>query len=89
MYKLYIAIGGGAYFCHRCGAKGSWYDFKSEIGGFGTDGTSVNGGGNGVSFLVACRPRNVVLVLLNSVENEPTSHSLKSLDLSHSLTDTE
>lgn len=33
-YKCYIALGGGAYFCHRCGAKGSWYDLKSELGGF-------------------------------------------------------
>ena len=34
LYKIYIALGGGAYFCHRCGAKGSWYDLKSELGGF-------------------------------------------------------
>mgnify|MGYP003913160153 CR=1 FL=1 len=33
MYKLYISIGGGAYFCHRCGCKGSWYDFKNELSG--------------------------------------------------------
>ena len=33
MYKLYVSIGGGAYFCHRCGCKGSWYDFKNEISG--------------------------------------------------------
>ena len=34
MFKLYVQIGGGAYFCHRCGAKGSWYDFKMKLGGF-------------------------------------------------------
>ncbi len=33
MYKLYISIGCGAYFCHRCGCKGSWYDFKNELSG--------------------------------------------------------
>eukprot|EP00559_Dactyliosolen_fragilissimus_P009407 CAMPEP_0184859432 /NCGR_PEP_ID=MMETSP0580-20130426/4436_1 /TAXON_ID=1118495 /ORGANISM="Dactyliosolen fragilissimus" /LENGTH=740 /DNA_ID=CAMNT_0027356063 /DNA_START=844 /DNA_END=3066 /DNA_ORIENTATION=+ len=33
-YKLYVQIGGGAYFCHRCGASGSWYDFKKQFGGF-------------------------------------------------------
>jgi len=33
-YKLYISVGGGAYFCHRCGAKGSWYDFKMKLGGY-------------------------------------------------------
>ena len=33
-YKCYIALGMGAYFCHRCGCKGSWYDLKSELGGF-------------------------------------------------------
>lgn len=32
MYKLYIQIGSGAYFCHRCGAGGSWYDLKSQLG---------------------------------------------------------
>ncbi|EED86397.1 predicted protein [Thalassiosira pseudonana CCMP1335] len=36
-YKLYVSVGGGAYFCHRCGAKGSWYDFKSELGGFSVE----------------------------------------------------
>ena len=39
-------MGGGAYFCHRCGAKGSWYDFKSELGGFAVDGTSVGSAAN-------------------------------------------
>jgi hypothetical protein len=47
-YKLYIASGHGAYFCHRCGAKGSWYDLKSELGGFHiVDNTSAAGGGGG------------------------------------------
>jgi hypothetical protein len=26
--KIYIKIGDGVYFCHRCGAKGSWNDFR-------------------------------------------------------------
>jgi twinkle protein len=42
-YKLYVAVGGGAYFCHRCGSKGSWYDFKMKLGGYevvGMDGAS-------------------------------------------------
>ena len=31
-YKLYICTNGtGAYFCHRCGWKGSWFDFKHTI----------------------------------------------------------
>ncbi len=34
MFKIYVQIGGGAYFCHRCGAKGSWYDFKMRLGGY-------------------------------------------------------
>jgi len=65
MYKLYIQIGGGAYFCHRCGAKGSWYDFKMKIGGYdvvdsmgrssfgngggGSSSGSSSGGGGGYS----------------------------------------
>ena len=46
LYKLYIQIGGGAYFCHRCGAKGSWFDWKHHH----TSGTVVptkGGGGEG------------------------------------------
>lgn len=34
MYKLYISIGGGAYFCHRCANQGSWFDFKAKLGGY-------------------------------------------------------
>ena len=40
MYKIYISVGGGAYFCHRCGVNGSWYDFKSSLSGFTVDGTN-------------------------------------------------
>ena len=32
-HKIYIKIGDGVYFCHRCGAKGSWNDFKRHLGG--------------------------------------------------------
>ena len=47
-YKLYISMN-GAYFCHRCGEKGSWYDLKQRIGGFSVDGPSCGiptGAGN-------------------------------------------
>ena len=31
MYKLYVQIGGGAYFCHRCGSKGeATYNFMNN-----------------------------------------------------------
>eukprot|EP00984_Skeletonema_dohrnii_P007446 scaffold2701_cov137-Skeletonema_dohrnii-CCMP3373.AAC.5 len=43
MYKCYVKLGGGAYFCHRCGAKGSWYDLKSELGGFSVENTGQGG----------------------------------------------
>ena len=33
MWKLNIKVDSGCYFCHRCGAKGSWYDFKKKFGG--------------------------------------------------------
>ncbi len=46
LYKLYVKLGGGAYFCHRCGAKGSWYDLKSGLGGFSVENS---GGGGGYS----------------------------------------
>ena len=29
-YKLYISSSTGAFFCHRCGWKGSWFDFKKH-----------------------------------------------------------
>jgi twinkle protein len=29
-YKLYISTTTGTYFCHRCGWKGSWFDFKKH-----------------------------------------------------------
>ena len=40
LWKLYIKRGDGAYFCHRCGSKGSWFDFKSKLG-------ITSGGGGG------------------------------------------
>jgi len=30
-FKLYIATGSGAYFCHRCGKGGSWFDWKLRL----------------------------------------------------------
>ncbi|EEC45384.1 predicted protein, partial [Phaeodactylum tricornutum CCAP 1055/1] len=40
-HKCYLQIGGGAYFCHRCGNGGSWYDFKATLGGFHVTGAGV------------------------------------------------
>nr|CAG4716277.1 unnamed protein product [Naegleria fowleri] len=31
LWKLYIHRHTGAYFCHRCGSKGSWFDFKTSF----------------------------------------------------------
>jgi twinkle protein len=31
LWKLYIHRHSGAYLCHRCGNKGSWYDFKNRL----------------------------------------------------------
>jgi twinkle protein len=35
LWKLYLGAGaaGGAYYCHRCAAQGSWYDFRRKVGG--------------------------------------------------------
>lgn len=33
MYKLYVATGSGTYYCHRCGSKGSWFDFCKRLNG--------------------------------------------------------
>ena len=30
LWKLYFSKASGAYFCHRCGVKGSWFDFRAR-----------------------------------------------------------
>ena len=45
LYKLHIQIGGGAFFCHRCGTGGSWYDLKAHFGGFNVE-RGMGGGPN-------------------------------------------
>lgn len=32
-YKLYVDVVSGVYFCHRCGAKGSWFALRSRVSG--------------------------------------------------------
>ena len=32
IWKLYFKRSDGACFCHRCGFKGSWFDFKAKMG---------------------------------------------------------
>ena len=63
LYKLHIQIGGGAYFCHRCGTGGSWYDLKAKFGGFNVErglgsGTSSGRGGGGGGSLNTNRNGN-------------------------------
>jgi hypothetical protein len=41
LYKLHIKLGDGAYFCHRCGNGGSWYDFKAALGGYAPQTTTT------------------------------------------------
>lgn len=31
LFKLYVHKAQGVYKCHRCGASGSWFDFKSKV----------------------------------------------------------
>jgi twinkle protein len=38
MWKLYILKASGAFFCHRCGTKGSWFDLKQRLAGKGGSG---------------------------------------------------
>ena len=49
LYKIYIQIVDGAYFCHRCGKGGSWYDLKSAFGGFHVERGLGLGGSTGGS----------------------------------------
>lgn len=32
LYKLYVHAESGVYFCHRCSAKGGWWDLKRRLG---------------------------------------------------------
>ncbi|GAB0492116.1 hypothetical protein MMPV_003375 [Pyropia vietnamensis] len=32
-HKLYVAVASGAYFCHRCGAKGGWWALRRRLSG--------------------------------------------------------
>ena len=43
-WKLYVQRGSGAFYCHRCGVSGSWFDFKRRIGN-PDKATSVSSGG--------------------------------------------
>jgi twinkle protein len=48
LWKLYVRKADGAFFCHRCGNSGSWWDFKQRLGDL-PDGESaaasvINGG---------------------------------------------
>ena len=44
LWKLYIRRKDGAYFCHRCGAGGSWYDFKRKLGDGPAEGALASAG---------------------------------------------
>jgi hypothetical protein len=59
MYKCYVQIGGGAYFCHRCGGNGSWFDLKMNLGGIQVPGMAggSNGSGAGYQGAAASSPR--------------------------------
>ena len=55
LYKLYISRATGQFYCHRCGASGSWFDFKARLGDLspatapvGASAVGVGSGGGGV-----------------------------------------
>src|SRR3989338_5350593 len=52
MYKLYVSSSSGAFFCHRCGTKGSWFDFKKMMGDLGSGG-NYNGNNNNSNSSIA------------------------------------
>lgn len=54
LYKLYIESSTGAYFCHRCGASGSWYDFKAKMNHHG--GHSIHASSTSSSSFVVTTP---------------------------------
>ncbi len=46
-WKLYIRRQDGAFYCHRCGASGSWFDFKKRNGDIQT--AVATGGATGAA----------------------------------------
>lgn len=42
LWKLYVRKADGAFFCHRCGAGGSWYDLKGKLGDLAVSPTPVS-----------------------------------------------
>ncbi|TYZ61602.1 hypothetical protein PybrP1_002016 [[Pythium] brassicae (nom. inval.)] len=56
LFKLYVHKAQGVYKCHRCGASGSWFDFKSKlqsnVGVSSADGV-LHGGGNSIADAAA------------------------------------
>jgi twinkle protein len=65
-YKLYVSIGSGCYFCHRCGNKGSWFDFKLNTERFdvvhvaGGNGSSCSGSSGSGRLPTSARASNDV-----------------------------
>ena len=55
LFKLYVRKADGAYFCHRCGARGSWYDLKGKLGDITvpTSASSVLGASAGASSQIS------------------------------------
>jgi hypothetical protein len=75
LFKLYILIGGGAYMCHRCGAKGSWFDFTQKTGSFEVDNCSGDLWNHGHSNTTK----------FNAIDGQ-SHHSTRSLDPHNSKT---
>lgn len=66
LFKLYVLLASGVYICHRCKNKGTWFDLRKRVGGYGrtllnpfcgtgiesSDSSSASGGGQleGVAF---------------------------------------
>ena len=42
MWKLNLSRARGAFYCHRCSTKGSWYDFKAKYSNLPTVSTFFN-----------------------------------------------
>eukprot|EP00750_Incisomonas_marina_P007637 INCI15017.5.p2 GENE.INCI15017.5~~INCI15017.5.p2 ORF type:complete len:656 (+),score=82.53 INCI15017.5:118-2085(+) len=63
LWKLYVRRQDGAFFCHRCGASGSWFDFKKRNGdiqgmGMGLAGAGSSSGGTGNDRQSTSSPRH-------------------------------
>ena len=73
LWKCYICSSTGAYFCHRCGASGSWFDWKLKFSPGNQLGATVDPSGPVYSHRGA-KPSGAVYRSSRSISAEDAEH---------------